>query len=180
MPQSRLQPKYNGCHPNSPLSIKENHCYNRCSHAHKNRFNFTYLIHFNLCFIPIVQIFQPRYQSKNRHRHRHSKIGNHLPIIGKAPGNDPIQNAEHYHQQLPEGIALCVEDQRSRTDKGCRQSQCIFPVKQQERNEDQRCGNTPECLFRRGKILQQLCYPFHKNLQKKKHPHTHLQRPNDV
>ena len=110
---------------------------------HPYRFRFADGVDLNLCFVALIGIAEPRDEGKDRHRHGHAEIGDHFAVIGKAIGNDAIQQAEHHHQHLPERIAFGIKDQRGNADEGGDQGQNVFAVKKAKGAHDQQDRRRP-------------------------------------
>ena len=92
-------------------------------------------------------------------------------------GNETIEQAEDHHQQLSDGVSLGIEEKGRDADQRGTQGKKVVPAEEEEGQQNQCCRGTPQHLFGFGKVGKKL---FHADLQKKKHPHTHLQRPNDA
>ena len=61
----------------------------------------------NLALFALIGIFQPGQKCNRCHRRRHSEIGQHFSVIGKAKGDIAVKQAEDDHQALTYWISLC-------------------------------------------------------------------------
>ena len=113
----------------------------------------------------VVRMPHPSDQRKDGHGHCHAKIGDHLPVISKGKGDDPVKKTEHDHQKLAERISLCVENEGGNADQGGKQHQVIFTTKEVKGEEDQKGGKTPQHDFKYGKITEHLFFQ-HNDLKK--------------
>ena len=130
----------------------EHRGHRRCAHAHPDGLFPADGIHLDLRLVAVVGVAHPGDQGKDRHRHGHPQIGDHLAVIGKGVGDPAVEQAEHHGQHLPEGVALGVEDQGRHPDQGSAEGHVAFPVKHTERNDDEPNRRSPEHFFVPGKI----------------------------
>lgn len=114
--------------------------------------------------LPVVRVPQPCNQCKNSHRHGHTEVSNHLPVVRKPEGNNPVQQTEKNHQKLTERVPLGVENERRHADQRCRKGQVVLPVKNTEGGKNQGDRKVPQKQFVFGKDTQF----FHKKPPKKR------------
>lgn len=93
---------------------------------------FSDAVDFNLRFIAVVQISQPRDKCEYCHRHRHSEVGEHFTVVSKRKRDNSVQQAEYHHQKLSERVSFCVEYERSNADQKRSQGQIVLAVEHAE------------------------------------------------
>ena len=120
-------------------------------------------VHRHLRPVPCKGIAKPGNQRKQGHRAGHAEIGDHLPEVGKAVGDQPVEQTEQDHQSLSDGVALGVEDQRGRADQRCRQGHDVHPVEDQKGDQDQGRGCAPQDQLPSGKINGQFLHTYLQN-----------------
>ena len=77
-------------------------------HIHKYKFLIIQPIDSHLCVVSVIGIPQPGNKSEECHRAGHSEVSDHLAKVGKGVGDHTVEQAEHNHQRLPDGIALAI------------------------------------------------------------------------
>ena len=89
----------------------EANCHQRGQHIHEYKFLIFQPIDSHLRMVSVIGIPQPGNKSEERHRAGHAEISDHLPKVGKGVGDYTIEQAEHDHQRLSDGIAFRIENQ---------------------------------------------------------------------
>ena len=122
-------------------------------------------VHRHLCAVALVGVFQPGDERKDRHRHGHAEVGDHLSVVGKGVGDDAVEDAEHDGQRLPYGVALCVEDEGGRPDERGAQREIIGAVEQGKREGDEQDGRSPQRVFCRGEVGEEFFHTVPPNMK---------------
>ena len=118
--------------------------HNSAQRIHSDVFPIADPIYCHLGMVSFVRVSQPGNQCKQRHRTGHAEICDHLSIVGKGVGNHTVEQAEHNHQRLPDGIAFGVEDQGGDPDEGGYEGEEAHAVEDEE-EEDFCDGKCTDC-----------------------------------
>ena len=163
--------------------------HNGGQHEYTDRLRRAERAHLRLRALPFIRIAEPRHQRKDRHRRGHAEVGHHLPVIREGERYHAVHRTEHYHERLTRGISLRAEDESRHADERRGEREVFAPCENEKRRCDEKDGYRPKDNFRRRKIRYGFFYfcdhetsdlSVPRSFSRKKHPRTHLQRPNDV